>query len=174
MIFFDIDGTILNHDKAEELGSIDFFNLYVEDINYSKQEFIKKWNYLSVKYFNKYLSKELSFREQRRMRIRELFNYDLSGEQADEKFNGYLELYRNRWRVYDDVIPCLEFLKSNGYRLGVISNGDLSQQLEKLNNIGVKKYFNNIYASSEIGVSKPNPEIFLEACKQANAKVGEC
>ncbi|MFC0561167.1 HAD family hydrolase [Halalkalibacter alkalisediminis] len=173
MLFFDIDATLLDHEKAEEMGAIEFLKENNEELKLSASEFIKRWYELSDKYFEKFLSKELSFQEQRRMRIRELFGSHLNNEQADNKFNDYLKFYKGNWTVFEDVIPCLEQLKKQGNRLGVISNGDYNQQIEKLEGINISKYFDCIITSSEIGVSKPNATIFLEACNQADVPIHE-
>jgi putative hydrolase of the HAD superfamily len=92
VIFFDIDATLLDHDRAEKMGAIDFFREYTDELQYSDTEFVKSWNSLSKKYFDKFLKKELSFQEQRRMRIKDLFGHHLSNEQADTKFDDYLSL----------------------------------------------------------------------------------
>jgi len=173
VIFFDIDATLLDHDRAEKMGAIDFFREYTDELQYSDTEFVKSWNSLSKKYFDKFLKKELSFQEQRRMRIKDLFGHHLSNEQADTKFDDYLSLYKRNWCAFGDVVPCLIQLKQLGFRLGIISNGDYVQQLEKLENIGINRYFDCIITSSEVGIAKPNASIFLEACNQANVQVHE-
>ncbi|MFD3448951.1 HAD family hydrolase [Microbacteriaceae bacterium 4G12] len=170
MIFFDIDATLLNHDQAERMGAIDFLKEYANELQLSDTEFVELWYNLSDKYFEKFLAKELTFQEQRRMRIKDLFGHHLSSEQADNKFKDYLRLYKKNWSAFEDVIPCLQQLKQLGFRLGIISNGDYTQQLEKLESIGILNYFDCIITSSEIGIAKPNAAIFLEACNQANVQ----
>ncbi|MFC4323056.1 HAD family hydrolase [Litchfieldia salsa] len=171
MIFFDIDATLLDHEKAEKKGATDFFKQHRDEIGFSENEFVELWYTLSEKYFEKFLANKVSFQEQRRMRIKDLFGHHLNDEQADLKFNHYLELYKSNWSTFEDVFPCLKHLKQEGIRLGIISNGDYSQQLEKLERIGINQFFDCIVSSSEIGVAKPNPAIFQEACCKANAEV---
>lgn len=74
--------------------------------------------------------------------------------------------------MFDDVIPCLELLKD--CRLGIITNGDSIQQRQKLEQLGIQAYFQTVVVSGDIGVSKPNPEIFIEACKIASVRPEEC
>ncbi|MGD6775011.1 HAD family hydrolase [Sutcliffiella horikoshii] len=171
MIFFDIDATLLDHERAEKMGAIEFYKRYKDELVYGELEFIDLWLNLSNKYYEKFLAKELSFQEQRRMRIRGLFRQHFKNEQADSLFNNYLELYRRNWTGFEDVFPCLMQLKQQGQRLGIISNGDYNQQLEKIESIGIRNYFDCIFTSSELRVSKPNPAIFQEACEQMNVQV---
>ncbi|MGP4042067.1 HAD family hydrolase [Gracilibacillus sp. D59] len=171
MIFFDIDATLLDHGKAEQKGAVDFYKKYSNELENSENEFVDRWFELSKKYFGKFLSNELTFQEQRRFRIKDIFGSHLNDMQADNIFNKYLSLYKRNWSAFEDVIPCLVALKQQGIRLGVISNGDYHQQLEKLVSLGIDHYFEHIITSSEIGVAKPNPSIFQKACMQAKAQV---
>jgi len=62
------------------------------------------------------------------------------------------------WQLFPEVIDVLEQLRPN-YRLAVISSfdGRLRMILEHL---GISHYFTNVFVSSEVGVDKPDPEIF--------------
>ncbi len=88
----------------------------------------------------------------------------------NQKTNDFLDLYKQNWTPFYDVIPCLEQLKSKQLNLGIICNGDYDRQMDKLNRLGVKKYFDVITISNQKGLTKPNKHIFLEACNEANIK----
>ncbi len=66
------------------------------------------------------------------------------------------------WYVYEDVIPTLSTLRERGVRLAIISNWDvrLRPLLEALN---LADWFEGIYVSSEIGITKPDSRIFQTA-----------
>ncbi|WP_258535658.1 hypothetical protein [Bacillus sp. 03113] len=61
MIFFDIDGTLLDHEKAEKIASIDFYGKFQQNLKMSEMEFTQLWEASSKKYYLKYLAKQLSF-----------------------------------------------------------------------------------------------------------------
>ncbi|KAB8135705.1 HAD family hydrolase [Gracilibacillus oryzae] len=174
MIFFDIDSTLLDHERAEKMAAIEFLKVNKEELKFNESDFVKLWLELSLQYFNKFLARELSFQEQRRMRMKELFGNNLSDRLADSKFNDYLSFYKENWVVYEDVIPCLEKLKKQGTSLGIISNGEYKQQMEKLETVNIHKYFDHVITSSQLGVSKPDITIFQQACHQANVNINEC
>ncbi|BAB67738.1 HAD family hydrolase [Sulfurisphaera tokodaii] len=69
--------------------------------------------------------------------------------------------------LYDDTLEFLEGLKSNGYKLALVSNASprVKTLLEKFD---LKKYFDALALSYEIKAVKPNPKIFGFAL----AKVG--
>ena len=119
MIFFDIDGTLLDHKGAELEGIKKFYEKYEFDKLTDFESFRLLWVEGANRNFNKFLKKELTFEEQRANRIIELFNefgIEVKYEDALIKFEDYLKVYEECWKAYDDVIPCLEALKGN--RLG--------------------------------------------------------
>jgi putative hydrolase of the HAD superfamily len=69
-------------------------------------------------------------------------------------------------RVFPDTVPVLQWLRDNGYYLGVISNS-VGTMEEQLNRVGLASYFRTILDSAVVGVEKPHPEIFRMAVDQA-------
>ena len=63
------------------------------------------------------------------------------------------------WRVFDDVVPTLESLRSQGMRLAVASNWDerLRPLLDRLKLMG---FFETVIVSCEVGVRKPERAFF--------------
>ncbi|MGE7886571.1 HAD family hydrolase [Bacillus cereus] len=177
MIFFDIDGTLLDYDTAEKNGISYFFQEYNDIFSGNELENIKLWHELSEQYFNKFLSKELSFQEQQGLRMSHLFKVygvDLSPRESQHRFNQYIELYKKNWIAFEDVLYTLQSLQRRGHSLGIISNGDYEQQIEKLTALNILQYFKYIFTSSEIGISKPDPEIFHRAVLQSNLEMKDC
>lgn len=85
-------------------------------------------------------------------------------EEADEdlaKLEPAMEVFiraRNAVKLYDDVLPSLERLKTR-VKLGSISNGTAD-----LHAIGLAHYFAISHAARVFGKAKPDPEIFLATC----------
>ena len=75
---------------------------------------------------------------------------------------------------FDYTLPLLKRLRMRGYKLGIITNGEVYIQRAKLDILGFSEYFDVIYVCEEHGARKPLPEPFLEAAKLANAVPGEC
>ena len=77
----------------------------------------------------------------------------LSKEVRDE----YLDI--KQWHIYSDVENALNNTIVEGYQNVILSNHipELSEIVIKLN---IRKYFNKIYSSANIGYEKPNQKIF--------------
>ena len=172
MIFFDIDGTLLNHAQAEMLAAVSFKNRFDVFNDISGENFAEKWHELAEKHISIYLEGHTSFVGQRRARIRELFDSEIEDEECDSLFNEYLNNYEENWSLYPDVLECLRELEE--YQLGIISNGDSYQQRRKLEKLGVLEFFSFIVISDEVGVSKPHRDIFIHACNVSGYMPIEC
>jgi putative hydrolase of the HAD superfamily len=86
--------------------------------------------------------------------------------QFDDFFLEVFEFFRSKdaWRLFDDVIPALTALRDRGFRLAIISNFD-SRLDDLLQTFEIDHFFDGTYISSRIGVTKPDPRIFLAALK---------
>ena len=65
-------------------------------------------------------------------------------------------------------------LKQQGYKLAVVSNGGHATRLTILQGLGFSHYFDEIISSELVGISKPNPEIFLHTSRQLNIVPENC
>ena len=84
----------------------------------------------------------------------------------DDEFAEQLnELYlKHRFEdvvLFDDVPPTLEGLKQR-YTLGIMSNGNSYPET-----LGVEKYFQFVILAQDVGIEKPDPEIFRLAIEKA-------
>ncbi|MFE7796624.1 HAD family hydrolase [Nocardia sp. NPDC057440] len=164
-VLFDVDGTLVDHETAAEAAVRAGFP-YVPD----RDGLARRWRELETWAMDRYLAGELTFTEQRRLRITHLadeFGQGVwSDDRADSWFAEYLTQYEAAWRTYPDVAPALAALATeNGkLRLGVITNGDSLQQRRKLAKVGLTGLLDHVTISGEVGVAKPHPAIFLAAC----------
>ena len=71
--------------------------------------------------------------------------------------------HRNQVELFDEVESLLKRL-GESYTIGAISNGNA-----ELAEIGIDHLFDFIIFSSDTGVAKPDPEIYLTALARANA-----
>lgn len=176
MIFFDIDETLINQRQAEAQAAVRFLDVYGHLLPepFTVLDFCLRWRMLREKHLPPFLNGAISFREHRRRRVRELFidGAGLTDREADERFEVFLEEYRRAWRLFDDVLDCLDALAA--HRLGVLSNGSSEQQRLKLKQTGILERFSTVLISEDVGLAKPGWDIYVAACRSARCSPEEC
>jgi len=131
-------------------------------------------------------------------RVREMIeNTDITFSEFDDKrielaklgFDGnskaieYFGLKKTPWHSedevpFDDASDTLVYLKSRGYKLGIIAN-QVEGTAQRLEAFGMLKYFDVLATSAELGVAKPDKLIFEKALEfagclpQNSAMVGD-
>lgn len=175
-IVFDIDGTLMDDDRAVSLALSSFHARHGHELGLSHGDLAARWRELTNLHFARYLRGEVSMEAQRRARILDLFapaKQALTLAEADSLFATYLSDYRASWCAYPDAVPALAELYG-GFALAVLSNGDRSQQTQKLRDCALDTYFSEIITSSEIGWAKPAPEAFLISCRRLGIPPERC
>jgi putative hydrolase of the HAD superfamily len=173
MIFFDIDGTLIDHASASAAASLHLFDHFTNEIPFLREEFPTIWETALMRHFNRFCRGEISIWDQRRARIRDVFsNPALDNDEADKRYLVFIRHYESLTQPFDDAAPALAQLA--GKRLGIISNGAREQQIGKLERAGLLKHFTVMVFSEDVGLGKPAPAIFLEACRLAGDDPADC
>jgi len=173
MIFFDIDGTLVDHEKAQYIAAAAFQKKHAARFPEPTESFLARWHALAEKHFERYVKGLTTEEGKRRDRLRELFGErDMPDAQADEIFGYFMRGYEKNWEAYPDVVDCLERLK--GRPLGIITNGGATQQRDKLARVKIGQYFSVIVISGVVGVAKPDAGIFSLAAEKAGVEPNAC
>lgn len=75
----------------------------------------------------------------------------------------FIDEWDKNQSVSEDMIRLIGELRTNGYKIGLLSNYAEGLR-ERLSAQGITKYFDAIGISSEMGAMKPDPEAFLKFC----------
>lgn len=173
MIFFDIDGTLINHAAASAGASLRFYDYFLGKIPFPREGFPEIWDAIVDKHFNRYCRGEISIWDQRRVRMREVFGDEsLPDAECDARYRVYICEYESLTEPYEDSSACVQAL--NGTPLGIISNGARDQQIGKLDRAGLLPYFSVLVFSQDVGIGKPAARIFKEACRLAGKEPELC
>jgi len=175
VVMFDIDGTLVDHDGAlrDAVGGW-LIGGHLATQKQCDEALVALWDDVAERHFPAFRAGEISFQEQRRRRLREFLPHlnvradDMGEQELDATFENYLKHYAAAWCAYDDVVPCLSALL--GVRMAVLSNGDQSQQADKLRRTGLTTYFEAVLTSGELGAAKPYSEAFHLACERLRVK----
>jgi len=173
-VLFDLDATLLDHVWASQSALLVALAAAGAgtDVDDGAGAF-SLWSALEAEHFQSYLDGKISFLEQRRRRARAFLKTfsvsDLTDEAVDAWFNIYRLAYEANWRAFPDVKPCLDYLGSRVSVVAVVTNGEAAQQQAKLNTMSLGHLA--LFASSQIGASKPDPLIFKAACEASKVQV---
>lgn len=64
--------------------------------------------------------------------------------------------------LYDETIPVLDYLKTNGYKIGLVTNSMSTMKMRdvELREYGIIDYFDARVTSGDVGYIKPDPRIY--------------
>ncbi|MEU4391538.1 HAD family hydrolase [Kribbella sp. NPDC023855] len=167
-VIFDLDDTLFDHTSSAIAGLRAWVpvltGLEVDD------ELVATWFDIEGRQYGRWLTGELTHQGQRRARLHEflpLLGQPLpaTDEELDRVFAGYLDEYRASWTAFPDARPALEVARGNGWRIGVLTNGNTVQQNAKLVAIGLADLVDVVSTSEALGFSKPAIEAYHLTCE---------
>jgi putative hydrolase of the HAD superfamily len=74
--------------------------------------------------------------------------------------NHYRDLREERAQPHDGALETMDWLRSQGIVLGLMTNGAGIPQRAKIERFGLTGYFQHIVIEGEFGVGKPDPKVF--------------
>ncbi len=173
-VLFDLDNTLFDHEGSARSGLAAFLRHLGSE---QTDELARAWFEIEQACYDRFLSRELSFQEQRRERLRQVlplagFPVPTTDSGLDEMFTEYVQSYEGAWRAFPDAVPALRRLREIGMIIGIITNGNHHQQTGKISRIGVDRLVHRIYSSELMGHAKPAPEAFPVPCQEMQLSPG--
>ena len=170
-IFFDLDRTLWDFDKNSERA----LRILFEECGLAQH--IPSFESFQKVYYNKnkalwhaYSIGKISKESLRYERFRStLKKFQLTDESLIKRFgDGYVDLSPKQTALVPFAVEVISDLKQMGFTLHIITNGFLEVQHIKLKHAGIHHHFDVILCSEEVGVNKPNLQIFKHALRLAN------
>ncbi len=85
-------------------------------------------------------------------------------EQVDSFERRRREILTRSWQLFEDVMPCLEWLRAAGLQLAAVTNASGTHQRRKIADLGLAPFFDHVAIAGELGVAKPDPVMFHSVC----------
>jgi HAD superfamily hydrolase (TIGR01549 family) len=92
---------------------------------------------------------------------------------VEELTSHWFEYFPSAIQARTHAHAVLGALKRHGFVLGMVTNGNVAGQGQKVDRLGLRPLFSVIVISEQFGVAKPDPAIFLHAVKQLGGQAGE-
>jgi putative hydrolase of the HAD superfamily len=175
-IFFDLDHTLWDTDKnaKESLKELYHEIKIQDDFNVSFDLFHTTYQKHNDVLWKKYAKHEVTKEEVRvnrfKFALEELKIFDNAiNEFFASHFVSRTPLKKN---LIEGAIELMDTVQ-NRYTLSIITNGFKEVQYIKMEESGLRKYFEHIFISEEVGFNKPNPDIFKFAMNKSGASIAE-
>jgi len=167
LLFFDLDNTLFDHTRAQMTTLKSMLREFPEFSRVEEDAFIACFMRINERLWKEMAAQRITAPELRELRFRETcreLNIEISNVKSLSA--QYLDIYANQTFLFPEVHETLNYLQSR-YRLGLLTNGFTETQESKLDNNGLKDYFDHKIYSHDVGALKPSPLIFERAMEVA-------
>lgn len=172
-LYFDLDRTLWDFETNSRFALQQLYvDLNIGDSVEHFRHFQHTYERVNADLWQAYGKGKLTKEELRDTRFsKTLAHHGIVDPQVAKRMSdGYIELSPKQTALFPGAIDMLESLKKDDYRLHIITNGFKEVQHIKLENSGLKPYFDLILCSEEVGLTKPNREIFRYAQEKTSCE----
>lgn len=164
-IFFDLDDTIIKHEKRDILA----YKEALKNCGYDEKDYLKVYTQIDA-YEKKFTEKKNGFD---RKDLIDFINKTLNKNYSYKLMNELIRTVGKYWIGYilleEEIVKKL----SEKYNLYIYTNFFLESQQKRIELIGYSKYFKKIFASDIYG-GKPFKSSFIKILEELNVKTEEC
>jgi putative hydrolase of the HAD superfamily len=76
-------------------------------------------------------------------------------------------------QIFPDSIDTLEWLRTQGCRLALLTNGNAAPQRRKIESFGLGRFFDGIFIEGEVGFGKPDSRVYQLALERLGVEPAE-
>ena len=179
-VLFDLGGTLIEYVNDPPKAVFENFtsHLTLDDPQIGYHDFKalidSYWVHMQKEFYS--APEDLNILEyNRRFLVKHGFS-DATSQRMSKPFSDMIfELELEGTRLKDGAIELLDLLKSKNLKIGIITNASHNEKRirQVLGKVGIENYFETLVISSEVGIKKPDPGIFLIALKNLGLKHDE-
>jgi HAD superfamily hydrolase (TIGR01549 family) len=160
-LLIDLDDTLIDDRGAMAAAVLRFRSKHALLPDQQDSVVTARWDDVGRALWRRMVLGEVTFTEQRRARLREVFSMTLSDQEADALFADYLTFYEQSWVLLPGAD---EFLAATAHLpRAIVTNGYRPQAHKKLDRLGLAAHFTAVITPDDCGARKPDPKIFLHA-----------
>jgi len=103
-----------------------------------------------------------------------LLELGIENEQLAGRIGGiYHDRREESIDMFPDAIETLEWLRDNGCKLALLTNGGRDGQRRKIERFGLERFFDAIFIEGEVGFGKPDERVFRLALDRLEVQPSE-
>ncbi|EGQ3407952.1 HAD family hydrolase [Staphylococcus pseudintermedius] len=176
LIIFDLDNTLYAFDALWQEANKATFESYEPFKGRDYDEFLPLYQKYDQHFWKQHDSGLISLDELRQLRLIETlkrYEIDVTYEEAQAYFERFLSLLLSKITVNEKMNALLNDLKAH-VEIAILTNGKLTEQRTKIENLQLNTIFNdNIFISEVMGVEKPDAQAFLKVTDELNIRPEE-
>ena len=165
-VIFDMYETLITHYNCP----LYFGGEMSEDAGVLKEEFFRVWR--NDKYEWMRTVGKMTLEELLTMTLKDVGNYsqELVEKLANKRIATKVECFKH---LHPQIIPMLEELKKQGLKIGLISNCYF-EEAKVIRESELFPYFDAVCLSCELGIRKPEEDIYKVCMKELSLEADEC
>ncbi|RBR14506.1 hypothetical protein FVER53590_27576 [Fusarium verticillioides] len=167
MVLFDLDNTLFDHYHSLRCAISAVQEKYSGLAATPVPVLVNHYNQCLQQAYDRYLEKVITYDETESEKVKLFFQAvhlpEPTAKDIKEFRDTYKPVYRENRRATPGSIETLARLREHGYRLAIITNGQIQDQADKAKAIGVDLLIEHIITLEEAGYRKPDVRIFQYA-----------
>lgn len=174
-VFFDIDGTLYDFDRANEVANGQLKKYCEKALSLSQEQFSEEIEQ-ARKLLKKRVGRDCSAVHNRLLRYQcllELLRQPLFPH-AENMYHAYWDTLLEVMEPEAGVLEVMAALKEEGLYVGIGTNMTAYMQYQKLKKLGITRWVDGIVTSEEAGVQKPDSGLFLLCAEKAESVPENC
>lgn len=163
-VIFDLDGTLLNR----EASILQFLEQQYERLS-------ALWHIEKQRYIDRFISVERNgyvWKDQVYAQL--VVDFTINDMTAAQLLADYQAHFHDHCVAFPNLHDMLDLLQQSGYKIGMITNGFGTFQLDTLRALQIHRYFDEILVSELEGITKPDPRIFQRASERLRVPLAQC
>lgn len=172
LVLFDLDDTLFDHQYSRRCGLLALQHTYPLLARLPIDDLVAEHERQLTASYDQVLDGAVSLSANRLERFRRMFvNCDMAMPVADVEraMQHYRQAYEAHRRAVPGVVALLAHLHPR-LRIGVVTNGLVKTQQEKIVACKLEGFIDFLLTSEEVGVKKPDPRLFLLALEKAKTR----
>lgn len=166
-LYFDLDNTILDFTATEYKAIKQLLIMHSLPVS---DEIISKYSAINQCWWERFEKGEIEKSQIFAGRFETFLQfYNLDGD-AQKMSQDYFELLAAGHDIIDGAEDVLRYVKEQGYTVCITTNGVSRTQYRRIDECGLKKYFDYVFVSEDAGHQKPEREYFEYAMANSPEK----
>lgn len=170
-VLFDVDDTLVDTRGSFAVALAGVASTHLPHVPPDRHdELLRVWRADASGHYARYTRGETDYRSQRMARASELqeaFGGPALDDAAYEAWNAVFEEgFAGAWTAHPDADDVVRRLVAAGVAVAALSNAAVAYQTSKLERVGLADRVTVLVGVDTLGVGKPDPAVFLEACRR--------